>query len=66
MPDHAFDYLIENVEPEEVPAWPTKIGEILRAFAAEELLQRSNSYSEFLKGQVCSTLSGKVLSLTDK
>ena len=38
MPDHAFDYLIENVESGEFQAWPTKIDEILRAFAAEESL----------------------------
>lgn len=55
MPDHAFDYLIENVEPEEVQAWPMKIGEILRAFAAEEPLRRTNSYNAFLEGQVRST-----------
>ena len=55
MPDHAFDYLIENVEPGEFQAWPTKIGEILRAFAAEEPLRQSKSYSSFLEGQVCPT-----------
>lgn len=55
MPDHAFDYLIENVEPNEVQAWPMKVGETLRAFAAEEPLRRSNSYSAFLEGQVRST-----------
>ena len=66
MPDHAFDYLIENVEPEEIPAWPTKIGETLHAFAAEEPLQRSNSYMEFLQGLVSSTSIGTVLVLTDK
>ena len=55
MPDHAFDYLVENVEPEEVQAWPIKVGEILRAFAAEEPLRRSNSYSAFLEGRVRST-----------
>ena len=52
MPDHAFDYLIENIEPGEFQAWPMKIGEILRAFAAEELLRQSNSYIAFLEGQV--------------
>lgn len=52
MPDHAFDYLVENVEPEEVQAWPMKVRETLRAFAAEEPLRRSNSYSAFLEGQV--------------
>ena len=57
MPDHAFDYLIENVEPGEFQAWPTKIGKILRAFAAEEPLRQSNSYSSFLGGQVRPTKS---------
>ncbi len=55
MPDHAFDYLIENVEPKGVRAWPIKIVEILRAFAADEPLRRSNSYSAYLEGQVSST-----------
>ncbi len=52
MPDHAFEHLMENVEPEVFQAWPMQIGEILRAFAAEEPLRRSNSYSTFLEGQV--------------
>ena len=64
MPDHAFDYLIENVEPEEIPAWPSIIGDTLHAFAAEEQLQRSNSYIEFLQGRVSYT-SCKALILTD-
>lgn len=51
----AFDYLVDNIEPEEVQAWPIKVGEILRAFAVEEPLQRSNSYSAFLEGSVRST-----------
>lgn len=55
MPEHAFDYLIKNVEPKEFQAWPVKIGEILRAFAAEEPLRRSDNYSAFLKSQVRST-----------
>ena len=50
-----FDYLIENVEPEEFQAWPMKVEEILRAFAAEEPLRQSNSYNAFLGGQVGST-----------
>ncbi|MCJ1344894.1 hypothetical protein MMC31_003099 [Peltigera leucophlebia] len=48
MPEHAFDYLIENVEPKELQAWPEKIGEILHAFAEEEPLGRSDSYRAFL------------------
>ena len=55
MPDHAFEYLIENIEPGDFQTWPMRIGEILRAFAAEEPLRQSNSYSAFLEGQVRST-----------
>lgn len=66
VPDHAFEYLIEKVEPEEIPAWPTAISEILHTFAAQEPLQRSNSYIVFLQGRVSSTSRGKVLVLTDK
>lgn len=48
----AFDYLVDNIEPEEVQAWSIKVGEILRAFVVEEPLRRSNSYSVFLEGRV--------------
>lgn len=52
MPDHAFEHLMKNVESKVFQAWLMQIDEILRAFAAEESLRRSNSYSTFLEGQV--------------
>ena len=55
MADHAFEYLIETVELEEIPAWPTKIGETLRTLAAQEPLQHSSSYMEFLQGPLSSS-----------
>ena len=51
MPDHAFNYVIENIEPEKVQAWLMEISEILCVFTVKEPLQQSNSYSVFLKGQ---------------
>lgn len=55
IPDHAFDYLIDNIEPEGFQGWPVGIAEILSGFAAKEPLRQSDSYSAFLKSQVRST-----------
>lgn len=52
MSDYAFEHLMKNVEPKVFQAWFMQIGEILRAFAAEEPLRRSNNYSTFLEDQV--------------
>ena len=37
MQNYIFDYLIKELEPDEVQVWPPKIGEILYIFRVEEL-----------------------------
>jgi hypothetical protein len=41
MQNHIFDYLIEEIEPDEVQVWPPKIGEILHIFQVEESFAQS-------------------------
>jgi hypothetical protein len=36
MQNHIFEYLVEEVEPDERQPWPSKIREILHVFKAEE------------------------------
>jgi hypothetical protein len=50
MQNHIFDYLIEEIEPEEVQMWPPKIGEILHVFEVEESFAQSQEYHKFLEG----------------
>lgn len=45
IPDHAFDYLINNIEPEGFQGWPLEIAEIPSGFAAKKPLRQSDSYS---------------------
>jgi hypothetical protein len=51
MNDYAFDNLAEDMESTQTQAWPAKIREVLRTFGAEEPLQRSSNYREFIRGQ---------------
>jgi hypothetical protein len=50
MQNHIFDYLIEEMEPEEAQVWPPKIGEILHVFRVEESFAQSQEYHKFLTG----------------
>jgi hypothetical protein len=50
MQNHIFDYLIEEIEPEEVQAWPTKMKEVLHIFGVEKSLAHSQEYDNFLRG----------------
>jgi hypothetical protein len=49
MLNNIFNYLIEDIEPERVQAWPSEIQRILRVFEIEESLKRSYKYYKFLK-----------------
>lgn len=50
MQSYIFDYLIEEMEPEEAQVWPSKIGEILHVFRVEESFAQSQEYYKFLTG----------------
>ena len=51
MKDYAFDNLAEGMESTQTQAWPAKVREVLQTFGAEEPLQRSSNYHEFIRGQ---------------
>jgi len=50
MKAHAFEYLIDEIEPEEAQVWPPKIREILHVFREEEAFAKSQEYLQFLTG----------------
>jgi len=55
MNDRAFDYLVDEVEPQETHTWPVKLREMLHTFGAEGALQGSSNYHEFIGGWIYST-----------
>ena len=46
-----YDYLLENIEPDEAQVWPSEIHNIVDSLGAEEPLRGSHKYQEFLKGK---------------
>jgi len=52
MNDQAFDYLVDEIEPTEVCAWPAKVFEMLHTFGAEGTLQGSSNYRQFIGGWI--------------
>lgn len=56
MPKYAFDYVTENIEPNDAQVWPSDIYHILRGLGGEEPLRECHKYHEFLKGEVPSML----------
>lgn len=57
MQNDIFDYLIEEIEPENAQLWPLKIADILHVFGTEESLAHSQEYQTFLEGEVGSIRS---------
>lgn len=55
MSDHAFDCLVDGIEPQETHTWPVKTREMLHTFGAEGALQESSNYQKFIGGWVYST-----------
>jgi hypothetical protein len=51
MSKDTFDYVFEHIEPDDCRVWPPEIYDILSGLGAEEPLQGSNKYCEFLKGK---------------
>jgi|SRR5438045_39739 len=54
MSNETFDYLVEHIESEDAIVWPSEIYNILRGLGAEEPLQESQGYHEFLRGKFAS------------
>jgi len=48
--DHAFDYLMDEIEPKEAQMWPVKVREILQTFGGEGALQGSSNCLQFIGG----------------
>ena len=51
MSKDTFDYAFEHIEPDDCRVWPPEIYSILSGLGAEEPLQGSHKYDEFLKGK---------------
>ena len=47
-----YDYLLENIEPDKAQVWPSEIHNMLDQLGAEEPLQGSHKYQQFLKGKI--------------
>jgi hypothetical protein len=56
MKDHVFDHLVEEIGPGQAQVWPKRIREMLHTIAAEEPLQGSSRYGEFIQGQLHSDI----------
>ncbi len=55
MNDRAFDYLLDEIEPQETQPWSVKVREMLHTFGAERALQGSSNYHDFIGGWIYST-----------
>ena len=51
MSKDIFSYIFEHIEPDDCRVWPPEIYDILSGLGAEEPLQGSQKYHEFLKGK---------------
>lgn len=47
MSDHAFDCLVDGIEPQETHTWPVTTREMLHTFGAEGALQESSNYQVY-------------------